>query len=123
MKLYIIGTDTTISITAPIIYLLSIPAVINISAVAIIKAIAVPKSGCFIINNTGKPNIANKINNLVGLFISLFPLLWIFVIASVKNKITNIFANSPGWNEKNPISNQLVAPFIGFVNNTPNNKK
>ena len=50
----------------------------------------------------------------------VFPFLWIFVIASVKNKITKIFANSPGWNEKNPISNQLVAPFIGFVNKTKN---
>ena len=39
-------------------------------------------------------------------------------MAKDKNKITNTFANSPGWKEKNPISNQLVAPFTGDVNNT-----
>ena len=96
MKLYINGTDTTTNIIVPIMYFLFIPADIIINAAATIYAAAVPKSGCFIINNTGTPNIASNTNNLVGLFISVFPLSCILFIASAKNNITNIFANSPG---------------------------
>ena len=42
----------------------------------------------------------------------------IFDIMNAKNRMTVIFANSDGWNENPPMSNQLVAPFIGVVNST-----
>ena len=116
--MYNSGIDIVAINIVPIMYFLSIPAVNSIIASAIQNAIAVPKSGCFIINNNGIANVTNIISSRVGLFISSAYLSCIFDITYVKYSITAIFANSDGWNEKNPMSNQLVAPFTGFVNIT-----
>ena len=69
----------------------------------------------------GKLNKFKKVINITSIimFISFLFLSWSFTIIVAKNIITNIFASSLGWNfNVSVISNQLVAPFIGFVNNT-----
>ena len=66
----------------------------------------------------GIATATNIINSLDGLFISSTYLSCIFDIINAKNNITATLANSDGWNENPPMSNQLVAPFTGFVNNT-----
>ena len=54
------------------------------------------------------------------MFISFLPFFCIVDITYAKNNITNTFAVSAGWNENKsfPITNQLLAPLIGLVNNT-----
>ena len=42
----------------------------------------------------------------------------VLLLTKAMNITITTFANSDGWNEKNPMSNQLVAPFTGFVNIT-----
>ena len=72
------------------------------------------------INPSGTAITSNIIANLENLFISSLPLICIRDITYDRNKIINIFDISAGCNENapSPISNQLVAPFIGSVNNT-----
>ena len=70
------------------------------------------------ISNNGNATIDSIINNFNGLFISSIYFSCILAMVNAKNNITAILANSDGWNEKNPILNQLVAPFIASVNST-----
>ena len=118
IKKYANGTKITTNSTAVIIYFLFIPATYSININATKNANAVPQSGCFIISNVGTATVANIIPSFQNLFISSLPFCCNFTITFAINNTTAILANSAGWNENGPILNQLVAPFIGSVNNT-----
>ena len=79
-----------------IIYFLSSPATNNINTIAKQYAIAVPKSGCLIINAIGIAQNTKYINNFQGLFISFFPLSCsLYKINDINITIT-ILASSDG---------------------------
>ena len=78
------------------IYFLSIPATNNTIISDTIYVIAVPKSGCNIINNTGTATVAKAMANFQILFISSFPFICNLAITYDKNSITVALAISPG---------------------------
>ena len=100
-------------------YLFFIPETNNMNIKDIINAKAVPQSGCFIISKIGTKATNNISPNFSGLLVSSLPFNCIFVITNVINSTNAILANSAGCTVNFPMLNQLEAPFIGSVNNTP----